>query len=325
MSAWLEWGIPIIVALQSLGDWLLTPMRVLSLLGTEWFFLLVMPAVVWSVDATLGLRMGCVLLSSAILNSILKVAFGWPRPYWLTDRVRALAFESTYGMPSGHAQNALAMWGALAITLRRRATTIGLALVILGISVSRLYLGVHFPSDILGGWLVAGAWLLLVVLLEAPVERWVVRQRLAIQLLIPTMASLVLLGVGLQVYDLIADRPLPVDWIARASGAFPDLPPIDPQDVADVVSPSGTLLGLGIGAVLLHRNGRFRADGSATARVARFTLGIAGIAVIFFGLRAILPSGDTPWASFLSYLRYASVGLWVAYLAPWLFLRLRLA
>jgi len=94
MDTWLLWGTPVVIGLQSLGTFLVTPMKLLSFLGTEDFFLLVMPAMVWCVDAALGLRMGLVLLTSASFNSLLKLTVGWPRPYWVSDQVTAYAYEA---------------------------------------------------------------------------------------------------------------------------------------------------------------------------------------------------------------------------------------
>jgi membrane-associated phospholipid phosphatase len=324
MDTALLWGLPIITGLQSLGTFLVLPMKVLSFLGTEEFFLLVMPGMVWCVDASLGLRMGLVLLTSASFNSMLKIAFGWPRPFWVSDAVTAHAFESSYGFPSGHAQASMVLWGRMAAGLRRRAWVIGLGLLIFLISLSRLYLGVHFPSDVLAGWVVGGILLALFLLLEKPVGAWIGRQTLGLQLVIPLLAALVIIGKGAWMSAATADRVVPAEWIARSTAAFPDEPPINPQAL-DVVSSAGTLFGLGTGAVLLRRWGKFSAKGGLGARAARFALGLVGVLLIYFGLRLILPSGEGLLPQSLRFVRYALVGLWVAYLAPWVFVRLRLA
>jgi len=324
MDTALLWGLPVIAWLQGLGTFLVTPMKLLSFLGTEEFFLLVMPGMVWCVDASLGLRMGLVLLTSASFNSLLKVAVGWPRPYWVSDRVTAYAFESSYGLPSGHAQNSMALWGRMAAGLRRRAWVIGLGVLIFLISLSRLYLGVHFPSDVLAGWIVGGIVLALFLWLEKPVGAWIGHQPLGLQLLIPLLAALVIIGKGVWVSAATADRLVPQDWVTRTTAAFLDEPPIDPQAV-DVVSSAGTLFGLGAGAVLLRRWGKFKATGSVWQRVARFAIGLVGVLLIYFGLRMILPVGEGVLPQTLRFVRYALVGLWVAYLAPWVFVRLKLA
>jgi membrane-associated phospholipid phosphatase len=325
METWLIWGIPIIVALQSAGEWLLAPMQLLSFLGSEPFYLLVMPAVVWCLDAAVGLRMGLVLLTSGLLNNIIKLVFGWPRPYWVSDQVQGLAHESTYGLPSGHAQNALAMWGALAIALRRRWATVVLGILIFLISLSRLYLGVHFPSDVLAGWAIAAILLLAIAWAERPVEAWLVGRPLGVQLLAPVVLSLGLLTLGLLVFQQTADRVVPAEWTAAASEAFPDEPPIDPQSPDGMFSSAGTLLGFGVGAVLLRAWGRFRASGPTGQRLARMVAGLLGIVLLYYGLGALRPHGSDAVAQVLRFLNYAIVGLWIAYGAPRVFVRLRLA
>jgi len=324
MDTWLLWGTPVVIGLQSLGTFLVTPMKLLSFLGTEDFFLLVMPAMVWCVDASLGLRMGLVLLTSASFNSLLKLTVGWPRPYWVSDQVTAYAYEGSFGLPSGHAQNSMALWGRLAAGMRGRGWVIGLGLLIFLISLSRLYLGVHFPSDVLAGWLAGGIVLALFLVLEKPVGAWIGRQPLGVQLIIPLLAALVIIGKGAWLSAVTADRTVPEEWVTRSTAAFLDEPPITPKAL-DVVSSAGTLFGLGAGAVLLRRWGKFSASGTWGARAARFALGLIGVMLIYFGLRLILPAGEGLLPQSLRFVRYALVGLWVAYLAPRVFVRLKLA
>jgi membrane-associated phospholipid phosphatase len=324
MDTWLLWGTPVVVWLQSLGSFLVAPMKALSFLGTEEFFLLVMPAMVWCIDASLGLRIGMVLLTSTGVNSILKVLVGWPRPFWVSDSVKAYAFENSYGLPSGHAQNAMVMWGRMAAGLKRAAWVIGLGILILLISLSRLYLGVHFPSDVLAGWIVAGILLALFLWLEKPATTWIVRQPLGVQLLIPFLAALAMIGAGALASNATAGRVVPQEWVDRSTAAFPDEDPINPQAV-DVVSSAGALFGLAAGAVLLHRWGKFSTSGTFWTRLARLVVGLIGILAIYFGLRMILPTGGGFLPQSLRFVRYTLVGLWVAYLAPWVFVKLKLA
>ena len=82
---------------------------------------------------------------------------------------------------------------------------------------------------------------------------------------------------------------------------------------------------LAAGAVFLYRWGKFSTAGSAWTKMVRMALGIVGILVIYFGLRMILPTGEGFLPQSLRFVRYALVGLWVAYLAPWVFVKLKLA
>src|SRR3990170_4527003 len=197
MDTILIWQIEWIVAVQAAAGAPWTQLaQAFSFIGTEYFFLLVMPAILWCYDAPLGVRAGLALMTSATVNGILKLAFHMPRPPWIDARVHPLAEETSYGLPSGHAQNSLVLWGYLAYRLRRWWTTFGAVVLILGISFSRIYLGVHFPTDVLGGWIAGAILLTLSVWLEGPVARWLTPRPLTVRLLVVALASISLLGIA---------------------------------------------------------------------------------------------------------------------------------
>ena len=84
-----------------------------------------------------------------------------------------MAGSGRYGFPSGHAQLAVVTWGALAIFAGTRAAALGAAVIIIGICLSRLYLGVHDIEDVAGGLTLGVLGLLLFARYrEALTERW---------------------------------------------------------------------------------------------------------------------------------------------------------
>jgi len=102
-------------------------------------------------------------LGAFLLNMLLKDVFERPRPLVVT----ALAPVATSSFPSGHAMSSMAAYGAIALLLgrlepRRAARvlvwTIAVLLVV-AIGASRVYLGVHYPSDVLGGFAAGLAWI----------------------------------------------------------------------------------------------------------------------------------------------------------------------
>jgi membrane-associated phospholipid phosphatase len=101
-----------------------------------------------------------VLLGAAVLVVLLKHAFRQPRP----DLFQSLAPALGYSFPSGHALLSSCLYGYLAALLvldgprRRWWPAAALALLVVGISWSRLYLGVHWLSDVLAGGLVGAFW-----------------------------------------------------------------------------------------------------------------------------------------------------------------------
>lgn len=319
-------GLDWVLAAQSLGSWLTVPMRLVSQLGTEPFYLLIMPMVLWCYDYTLGFRLALILSASAFSNSMLKLVFALPRPFWVSGAVRPLSFETSFGMPSGHSQNAVSIWGRLGFGIGRRWALLSALGLILAISFSRIYLGVHFPLDVLGGWLVGGVLLLVFLTLERPVWHWFRSKNEVVQLILILLAALVPLYAGLLIWANSMTLPLPAAWMASASAAAPTGEQLaDPRAFEGFVSLAAVSLGLMLGAWQLQRQGGFQADGSTVQKTVRFALGAFGVALLFFGLDQVGVPQDQLVGQLWRFLRYGVVGYWIAFLAPRLFFSLNLA
>ena len=108
----------------------------------------------WCVDVSLGLRLGLLLTIGGSLGNLLKLAFHMLRPYWYDPRVQLMASEPTYGMPSGHSITAWSVGPWLDSRIQMPWGLAAGVLIALGVSVSRVFLGVHFPGAVLAGLLV---------------------------------------------------------------------------------------------------------------------------------------------------------------------------
>jgi glycerophosphoryl diester phosphodiesterase/membrane-associated phospholipid phosphatase len=301
--------------LQDGPAWLTTLLHVVTFVGDEEFYLLVFPVLYWAVSRRVGIRLGVMLLLTAGLNSIGKLVPASPRPAFLDPSLERVP-EATFGIPSGHSQNAVAIWGLLAVTLRRWWAFVGAAALIVAIGWSRIHLGAHFLEDVLIGWTVGALLLGLYLLLEAPVRGWLARQRPADQVLAGFVGSLALIVPGVVLSARLRGRHL--DW----PGLLDVEAAIGPSSV---VTPAATLAGLAAGLVLLQRRGGFESDGPLGQRVTRVLLGLVGVIVLWQGLGAVFPGGEDPLALLLRYVRYGLVGAWVGGIAPLLFVRAGLA
>lgn len=96
------------------------------------------------------------ILGGMLLNMGLKQIFAAPRP----DLLPHLDIVHSYSFPSGHAAGTLILFGAIAMLGRRRADWIIALFLILAIGISRVWLGVHWPSDVTAGWVEGVGWLL---------------------------------------------------------------------------------------------------------------------------------------------------------------------
>jgi undecaprenyl-diphosphatase len=115
------------------------------------------------------------VVSGAIMSTMLKLAFARARP----ELVAHLVDVHTASFPSGHAMNSavtyLTLGTLLARTEKDRSVRIYLLtiaiILVLTIGFSRVYLGVHWPSDILAGWCIGGTWAVLCSLVARSLQR----------------------------------------------------------------------------------------------------------------------------------------------------------
>jgi hypothetical protein len=299
-------------------------MKLFSFLGNAQFFIFVVPLIYWCIDAKAGIKLGLFLMVNGGINDTLKVAFHGPRPYWYSAKVKALSSEITFGIPSGHAQNAVVVWGVLATWLQRKWISVAAVAMILLISLSRLYLGVHFPTDVLAGWLVGILLLWGFIRLEGKVESWFRRHTLIQQILTVLAISLALILLGIATRLSLGNWVMPQQWLANATRLGSEPP--NPLESADLIANAGSFFGLTAGALWLARRGGFNArEGNPWQLTTRFLLGLVGVAVIWFGLGIVFPHDESLWGTILSYLRYTLMGVWVTGIAPLIFIRLRLA
>ena len=109
------------------------------------------------------------VIGAGLINTVLKISFNRPRPDvfpWRTQHVGLASF------PSGHAMTSIVVYGTLAFLIARLAPTAWLkrlvwvlaVLVVVLVGLSRLYLGVHYPSDVLAGFIIGGAWAIICAL-----------------------------------------------------------------------------------------------------------------------------------------------------------------
>ena len=166
--------------------WLTATMRQITRLGNEGL-LLVVVVIAGSVlrRRTGSWRPLLILVAIAVggvtIERVLKLVIARPRPpsRWM------VVFESGWSFPSGHATRSAAVYGGMAcLTARLRAfgqrtqlMVWGLAIVLsFLIGISRVYLGVHWPTDVVGGWILAAGWLWIVLLITGFMSETILRR-----------------------------------------------------------------------------------------------------------------------------------------------------
>ncbi|NLA39707.1 MAG: phosphatase PAP2 family protein, partial [Methanomicrobiales archaeon] len=248
------------------------------------------------------------------LSSALKILFHLPRPYWVIPGVRALATHPSSAFPSGHALGAVTFWGLLAAGIRRRGFTLLVATLVISIGASRIFLGVHFPSDVIAGFGFGLLILILFLALEGPVGRRVTALPLSWQILLAFAGSIALALASFVALVAIGDWQVPAAW-AEAAGR-----PIDPLGLGDAMTAAGFFLGFAAGAAAGPRRMNICA-GAWPARLLCFVLGLAVAWVIWFLPGLIIQPDPGLLAHALQYLRATATATWISYGAPAVFAR----
>jgi hypothetical protein len=244
------------------------------------------------VDSGLGARLAVLVLFSSYLNLELKSLFQQPRPFDIDPSVQLSEAEG-YGLPSGHAQTSTVLWASIAIRVHKTWFLVAAIGLIVLISFSRIYLGVHFPTDVLAGWLIGGTLLVLYLILEPRISRRLTQLRLRYQVLLSLAIPLVLLLIHT------------VDYTAYFMGM---------------------LAGIASGLALAHRYTPWGIHGPWWHRTLRFLIGGVVLFALNMCLQVVLPVEDgTALYLAVRFVGNGVIGIWVTLGAPWLFMILRLA
>jgi len=133
--------------------------QLVTMLGEDTFIMLITALIYWCVDKDMGYKLGFITLTSAYVNLCTKDIFKVPRPIG-EPGIRSLRVQTAggYSFPSGHTQNTATIWTFFMIQFKRRWLYVVGAIMILLVGISRLYLGVHTPFDLVGGVIIGTVW-----------------------------------------------------------------------------------------------------------------------------------------------------------------------
>jgi membrane-associated phospholipid phosphatase len=292
LDAILNWGITVVLWFQQFSPTLDLPFTFFSFLGKEDFFILFLPLVFWCIDRRNGLRLAFIFLISSYLGGVAKEFFHQPRPYQYDSRVRMIIYEASYyGLPSLHTQNTVVVWGFLVSAFKRKWIRILAIILAIFIPLSRIYLGLHFPTDLLGGYLLGAIILALGLWLIPVLEPWLVKKGLLWQVGI-LLAVTVVMAVFMPTGDETG------------------------------ISTTATLFGAGLGLAFERRWVRFETDKLSWKLLLRLLLGLAIIMGLRYGLKALF--GDLQPVMLLRFIRYTIMGIFLTLGAPWLFVKLKI-
>jgi sphingosine-1-phosphate phosphatase 2 len=285
-------GTEVIEALQSALSPTLDLLFILfTLLGEDYIYMSLIAITYWCFNKRAGVKVSYLLLLSAYLNYWIKMSFNMDKPP--SEYRIILKDDISHGFPSGHAQNAVTFWGWLGLKIRKAWTRMLFFTLIFLIGLSRIYLGVHYLGDVLGGVLF-GAVFLIVAYKTMPylesklssIPRWL-RDYLT------PLISVLLFGISLAV--------------------FPDITRGNSSLIC------GSLFGLSFGFSLESKHVNISVNVNRWIKVLRSVVGLMTVFGSYLTMSFVLNLLSLSAVVYLHFLKYAIVAFAIAFIAPLIF------
>lgn len=243
----------------------------ITTLGEETAFLVLAMIFFWCVDKKRGYLLMSVGFIGTMANQFMKLWFRIPRPWVLDENFTILeqAREAAtgYSFPSGHTTSAVGTFGSIAATEKRRwlrIVTVALAVLV---GISRMYIGVHTPKDVIVGALTS---LVLIAGLYPVIYKCGEK---GMKILV---AAMIAMALGLLIFVELYPFPADVDLHNLESG------------VKNAYTMIGSLTGVAIVYVAEKKYVNFTTDAVWWAQILKAVLGLGAVLLVKEGLRAPL-------------------------------------
>lgn len=247
--------------------------KTITNLGSDSIYIVFIAWLYWCVDRRAGEKWAYLVLSSAMLNGIIKLSFLAPRPFEVGKGIIAVDTSTATGhsFPSGHSQASATFGSFLAMEYTQKwIKAIGIIMFI-AIGISRLYLRVHWPLDVLVGW----------------------------------SLGIFMAWIFHKFYD---NHPKIMKAVAFSCFTLTALFFRDP----DQIKLMGLFMAITFGMWLSDRYLKLPTHDFRNGGLVKLVIGIICVIATMLGLKLILPES-------LNILRYASIGLVLSLIYPWLF------
>lgn len=244
-------------------------MLLITKLGEETAFLVMALIFFWCVDKKRGYLLMSVGFIGTMANQFMKMWFRIPRPWVLDENFTILEAArdaaSGYSFPSGHTTSAFGTFGSIAVSAKHRWTKVVCVVLAVLVGLSRMYIGVHTPADVLVGALTS---IVLIIAL-----RKICLEDKGMKFL---LAGMIAMAIGLLIFMELYPFPADTDAHNLESG------------LKNAYTMIGSLTGVAIVYVVEKKYIQFSTDATWLAQILKAVLGLAVVLLVKEGLRSPL-------------------------------------
>ncbi len=275
------------IYLQGLGNPFFDNLfKAITTIGSEPVYIFLASLIFWCYNKKMGIRTMYVILFSAFAAILAKNLFGMPRPPEYLHKIE----ENEFGFPSGHVQVSAGFWGYIGVRTENTWLIVAGAIAIFSISLSRIYLGVHYVGDVMGG-IIFG---ILIALISFKAESGIINKLEKL-----SRSSKYLIAVIL---------PVLLVTIATMQESL----------LKEQVEIGLVMGGIGVGYLLEKERVMFEEAKNNKQRMKRATIGVAVLGIIYLISNLLFLINPN-----FVFFKYAALGFASTYIAPWAFTKMK--
>ena len=263
--------------------------QVITMFGENFLLIAISVFIYWNIRKRDGFVIVMSLLNSLTVMGVAKAIVRFPRPWLVIDNLETVRQNTAtgYSFPSGHTTGAASAYSSIAVSFRKRWLSVLCAVMILLVGLSRMYLCVHWPMDVVGGILIGcGVTFILGSLFGKLYDNKELSIRVSVVLGVVFTVAFVIMSVL-----LINEK-------------------IDAVAFEDLCITFATYGGLATGFALERKFSDFIIEpGRWYRKIVRYIIGMAMVVVIMYGIKTIF-SAFGIYNMLIRALRYYLIGFW---------------